>query len=227
MGLFTSDDSNKAIVIGGIPIIFPQNTVGEMTINGRGEQRIAIALPPLAELVRLGGSYKVRTSAAFAALTAIPTTVAAFSIYNGEAVGGLSYVIDRVFAVEIVADATQQNQLSVWAMINKISTVFTPVVDTLAANIRNLTGKGGAYGGKARVAVGATVVDDGWMPIGQTQPGTAAIAGAIWRTSEIPTDGEYVVRPGSQFNLHCAKAAATASQMHIGIRYHEVQLDLG
>lgn len=228
MGLLdNSNAGTPAIVSGTAPVDFPFNTIGQITVTRLGELRVAQALPFIADIVRRGKSYKVRTAAAFAALTAIPTTVAALSIYNGELAGGLSYVIDRVFAVEIVVDATQQNELAIFGMINKVSTVFTPVVDTLSANIRNLTGKGGNYNGNARVAVGGTVVDDGWMPLGNSAIGAATVAGGAWRNTDIILDGEYIVRPGAQFSLHCAKIAATAAQIHIGIRYHEVQLDLG
>src|SRR5712671_6175513 len=103
-GLFGQDNSNEGIVIGTTPIIYPDNTSGQMTINGKGDQRIAQSLPELTEIVRFGRSFGVRTSAGIAALTSIPTTTAAFSIYNGEvpAVGAASYAIDSIFTVEIV-----------------------------------------------------------------------------------------------------------------------------
>lgn len=232
MGLFSNDgEALTSVVIGGTPVIFPDNTVGQNTINGRGDARVAQALPELTELVRMGRSYGVRAAAGIAALTAIPTTAAMISIFNGESLAGIvpaaSYAIDSVFTVEIVTDAVQQDYTSVWAMLNKASTVFTPVVDTLSASLRNLSGKGGAYGGAARIGVGAVVVDDGWLPLGNPSSFATAFAGALWRVTDIPVKGLYHVRPGAQFNLHCTKVAAAALQIVIGFRFHEVVVTNG
>lgn len=223
-GLFGQDNSNEGIVIGTTPIIYPDNTSGQMTINGKGDQRIAQSLPELTEILRFGKSYGVRTSAGIAALVAIPTTTAAFSIYNGEApgVGAASYAIDSIFTVEIVTDATQQDYTSIWVMMNPQSSAFTPVIDTLASSARNLSGKAGAYAGAARIGVSATVVDNGWLPIGNPSAFATAFAGALWRVTDIPIKGLYHVRPGAQFNIHATKVAAAALQLHFGVRWHEV-----
>jgi hypothetical protein len=224
MGLFDSS-SNEAIVIGGTPILFPQNTLGQLTINNSGAQRFVNSLPSMADLVRMGKSYVVRATTGLNPLTALPTTVAGLTIYNGEAAGGPSYIIDSVFAIEGVLDATQQNQLAILGMVNKTPAAIP--TDTLAAVIRNLSGKAGVYPGAAKVAAGATVVDEGWMPLGNSVPGAATVAGGLWRTTDIKLDGLYIVRPMSTFSLHATKVAATAAQVFLGIRFHEVQLDLG
>jgi hypothetical protein len=228
-GLFGNDSSNQAIVIGNAPIQFPQNIVGEMTIDGGGRQRIVQSLPPLADLVRLGKSYAVQSSSAIAALTAVPTTVAAISLYNGETpavnAAAVCYVIDKITAVEIVVDATQQNELAVFAMLNKTDDGFTPATVSLLP--KSLSGKPGAYGGAARCNAGVTVINNGWFALGNSSPSASAVAGGAWRVTDIPINGLYIVRPGAQFNVHGSKIAATASQILFGIFYHEIALDLG
>lgn len=227
-GLFDTS-SNPAIVLGRNDIEFPEATSGEMTVNRGGMQRVAQALPERAEIVRMGKSYVVRATAGIAPLTALPTTAAAFSIYNGEqdaAQGGISYIIDSVFAIEGVTDATQQNHMSIFGLISKAPVATIPT-DTLASTIRNLSGKGGVYGGLARVAAAAAVVDEGWMPIGSSVASNTAFAGALWRITDIPINGLYIVRPKSMFSLHSVKFAATALQVFFGVRYHEKPLDLG
>lgn len=228
-GLFDSNNGNQAIVIGRNDVEFPESSIGEMTINRGGMQRVAQALPPNVEIVRMGKSYVVRATTGLAALTALPTVTAGLSLYNGEAIvggAGVGYIIDSVFCLEGVTDATQQDYTAIMAMISK-SPVATLPVDTLSPVIRNLSGKGGVYGGLARVAAGATVLDEGWMPVGNPSVFATAFAGALWKTTDIPLNGLYVVRPGAMFNLHVIKLVGAALQNFLGIRYHEKVMDFG
>ena len=57
--------------------------------NPRGDQLVAQSLPSYAELVRLGNTWSMRTAtaSAFNAVAALPTTLAAAILYNGEAAG--------------------------------------------------------------------------------------------------------------------------------------------
>jgi hypothetical protein len=191
----------------------------QVILNNRGDQLVAQGLPELTELVRLGDSWAV-LSAVTAALTAVPTTVAGHSLFDNEPATGKSYAIDSFGALEVVTDATQQNSLALFAMMSTVGSVAAPTDAALTRS--SMSGR--AYGGKARTVAGGTVVDNGWQPHGPSAPGATAFAGAVWRVHEAMVRGLYLVTPGGQFNVACAKTVATASQIRYFIRWHETQL---
>jgi hypothetical protein len=199
---------------------YPENREDEqLVINTRGDMSMAQGLPELTELVRMGDSWQV-LSAAAAALTAVPTTAAGLSLWNGEPGQGKSYAIDSIGCVEIVTDATQQNSLALFSMVSRA--VITPPVDA-ALTIGGLSGK--IYGGKARTVAGATTLaTDVWIPNAPSSPGATAFAGGVWRVHEASLRGLYLVPPGWQFNIAAAKTVATAAQLRYYIRWHEVQI---
>lgn len=200
---------------------YPENREDEQFhLNSRGDQLVALALPERTEIVRMGDSYQVMTSTAIAALTAVPTTTGGLNLWNGEQANGKSYVIDRVQATEIVVDATQSNMTAVFAQLVR-PPVATPT--DAALTIRSLSGRN-AYAGRGRTTVNAAVTNDGWFPIGTSAPAATAAAGSAWKVVDIPLNGIYIVPPGAQFCVHAAKVAATASQIHFSITWHEVQL---
>lgn len=198
----------------------------QAVMNNRGDLSVVLGLPPLVELVRLGGSYQIKTATAFAALTTEPTTVSGMSLHNNNADDSISFIIDSVAFWERVVDTTQQNQLAAFAMLTPVGATLPSAGTQLtsATSIKSLSGKSG-YSGKAVVRVGATVVDDGWFPMGPSGSGSAAVAGGAWRVHDFNLRGLYLVPPKSAFSVHAAKIAATASQLHAVIRFHEVQID--
>lgn len=188
-------------------------------VNPRGEQAVALGLPALTELVRLGGSWQV-LSAATAALTAVPTTTGGLSLYNGETgTASKVYAVDSIGCVEIVTDATQQNSLALFAALEPTPTVPTDGGLTKAS----LSGRAANTGTQARVAAAATVGSGVvWTPHGPSAPGATAFAGGVWRVTEAMLNGLYLVRPGAMFSIAVAKTVATASQIRYFIRWHEV-----
>ena len=201
---------------------YPENREEEQIhINNRGDQIVTEGLPPLTEIVRLGGSFQVATSAAMAPLITEPTIVAGLSVWNGEPGGGKSYIIESVACWERVVDVTQQNQLALFAM----NSIVPVTAFAGALTIRSLSGK--IYGGRARAASGISVANDGWFPVGASVAGAAAVAGGAWRVHDAPLRGLYIVPPGGLFSVHAAKIAATAAQVHFCIRCHEAQIILG
>lgn len=185
-------------------------------INTRGEALVAQALPALTELVRQGGSWQI-LSAATAALTAVPTTTAGHSLWNGESDSGSVYAIDSFGCVEIVTDATQQNSLALFAAME--AGKFTAPTDA-ALTKASLSGRPAGQT-NARTVAGATVAGV-WTPHGPSAPGATAFAGGVWRVHECTVNGLYVVRPGGLFSIAAAKTVATASQIRYFIRWHEV-----
>ena len=194
----------------------------QLIINNRGDLVVTQSLPELTELVRLGDSWQVALSSGVAALTALPTTTAGLSLWNGEPATGKSYAIDSFGSWEAVIDATQADTTALFACNN-----VTPVTAPTNANlsIRSLSGK--IYGGKARTVSAATITNDGWFAHGAEAqaPLAPAVAGANWKVNEAKVRGLYLVPPGGMFNVQAVKAgAAAAAQQFFFIRYHEVQL---
>ena len=81
----------------------------QVLINNRGDHLVAQALPELTELVRLGDTWQVKLATGLAALTALPTTVAGISIYNGEPATGKCYIIEAFGSHEAVVDAVSHD----------------------------------------------------------------------------------------------------------------------
>jgi len=193
----------------------------ELGINNRGENLIVQALPELTELVRLGGSWQI-LSAATAALTAVPSTTAGHSLWNGEPDNGKCYAIDSFGCVEVVTDATQQNSLALFAAMS-VGKITAP---TDAALVKaSLSGRSAGQTTARTVAGATTLATDVWTPHEPSAPGATAFAGGVWRVHETKVRGLYLVRPGGQFNIAVAKTVATASQIRYFVRWHEVQIN--
>ena len=199
---------------------YPENDEDQqLHINNRGEQLVAQALPELTTLVSLGDSWQVASATGLAALTALPTTTAGLSLWNGEPATGKCYAIDSFGSWEAVVDATQTDVTAIFACNNK--TPVTAPTDA-ALVIRSLSGK--SYGGKARTLAGGTITNDGWFAHGTSGEMAAAAAGANWKVNEVQCRGLYLVPPGGMFNVQAVKAtAAAAAQQFFFIRFHEVQ----
>lgn len=192
----------------------------DLALTQRGDLIITQGLPPLTDVVRLGGSWQI-LGAATAALTAVPTNTAGHSLWNGESgTGAKCYVIDSFGSVEIVTDATQQNSIALFAAVEPGA--FAAPTDA-GLTKGSLSGRN-ANQTNARTVAGATVAGV-WTPHGPSTPGATAFAGAVWRVVEYEAKGLYIVRPGGLFSVAVAKSAATASQIRYFIRWHEVQLD--
>jgi hypothetical protein len=193
----------------------------QIIINNRGDQCVAQALPELTELVRMGDSWQAALATGLAALTALPTTTAGLSLWNGEPATGKCYAIDSFGSVEEVIDATQADTTAIFAM-NNVTPVTAPTA-TAGITARGVSGK--TYGGKARLVSALAVTNDGWFGHGPTAPLAPAVAGANWKTNECLVRGLYLVPPGGCFNVQAVKAgAAAAAQQFFFIRWHEVQL---
>lgn len=198
---------------------YPENREDEqLHINNRGDQIVAQGLPELTEVTRLGQSFTVITATAAAPVIAIPTTAALLSLWNGEPDNGKSYIIDSVFAVKVANDASA-SAMAMLAMLN-VGKIATAIANTLTP--RGTIGQ--VYNGTGRVAVGTTVVNDGWFPLGQNATSAPTATVSIGQAIDIPLRGLYIVRPGYQFNLSVLAAVATASSVQLGIRWHETLL---
>lgn len=190
-------------------------------IESGGSQDIVQALPPQAEIVRLGDSWQV-LGAASTGLTAVPTTAGLLTLWNGEPGNGKFYAIDSVTATKVIVDVTTNDVATVWAQVIR-PPMATPTDAALA--IRSLSGRY-TYGGRGRTVATSTTLTNRWESIGQIPNPTAAIAGGVWSQADIPLLGRFIIPPGAAFTLHASEVTATASTFRFSIRWHEIMMPL-
>jgi hypothetical protein len=199
-----------------VPQLFELQPTAAYT-NSRGETLTAQSLPERAELTRLGNSWVIRT-AAVACVTAVPTTTAPASIWNGEPAGGKSYVIDNIGWVCTTSNAAA-TMFGLLACLNVLPLASQPAsTDTLA--ISSLNGR--KYSGKAGMSHTVTVVDDNWVALGNAG-NTNALTATVGYTLWVPIEGLIIVPPGYLLNLAVIAQSTTAFGKFM-VQYHEVQL---
>lgn len=184
-----------------------------------GSLHVAQMLPPGALLTAMGESYTAITTTAVAALADEPTTAALFTLYNGEAGGGKSYIIDRIFAYQDVS-AAAESRWALWAIVQPVATTAVAADISLINNQRGVSN----YGGNAKLGVGDTVVDKGWSPWSNSLDveATGALGGAA---CSVNVAGRMVVPPTGACSLHVV-ASSVDEDFCVGFHWHEVQLDL-
>ena len=191
-------------------------------LDSEGGLLVTQGMPAGVEMSRLGSAWSAITTAPIAALVARPSTVALFTLWNGEAAGGKSYVIDRLFALALVS-GTAESRFGIWATIHPPG-MTNPGID-IARSAVNLTGNTGkTYNGQGVVGIGETVIDNGWYPWGSsvsTEPTGTLMGGQI--TTEVA--GRLIVPPSGGISLHVI-ASTTNEDFTIGASWYEVQLDL-
>jgi hypothetical protein len=193
--------------------------------NNRGDLIVAQALPQRSELVRLGGTWvaRIATASAFTYVAAWPTTRAELVLYNGEAAGGKSYIIQSAWMYGITSMAAAQPATLIGQLVPVAGTVPT---DDTAQLISSRSGKM-AYNGRAKRAVANTsagqaanlweVLATSLAPSMTTNLGAAIYADLM---------GAYIVPPGGVFAL-AGIAGTAAGTAIIGVCWSEVQLALG
>lgn len=210
------------IVRGAAAGNYPEMSRVPINANNRGDQIVVQGLPALTEVVRMGNSYQAITGTAAAALTAIPTTVALVTVWNGEPAMGRSYVIDSVFWTKIIVDTTQVEAGPTMFCMNNTANPIAAITGSLTPV--SLSGRRN-YAGLGLVGVGQTVTNNTWFPCGTTSAGIVpAIAGSGWQAADYDLRGMYIVPPAGAFSIGLAEITATASKFQLGMRWHEVQL---
>ncbi len=170
-------------------------------------------LPPEIVWTAKGYGYQSMATAAVAALVVRPTTVAMATIFNNEAAGGKYYVIERVFAHNLVGVANSAFQL--WLCVHPVG-MTKPTNDITINN--NTAGK--APGGSSAIFDnGATVVDDGWFIWGEqgqtvtvTTPGGSLLA---------EVRGRIILPPTAALSIHVT-GSTTGATFTAGVHRFEV-----
>jgi|SRR5579859_2464812 len=195
-----------------------------LLFNSRGDVLAAQSLPERSELVRLGNSWgaQIKEANAWTALITVPTTLANFSLQNGESAGGKSYLIDRVW-LKAVTSLAAANYLTLLVQVVTAGTAL--VADSANKTRYSLSGKS-AYGGKSQIAIASTAtgcVQDQWECVGgMSLPTSTTIAAAY----DVFVYGRYVIPPQASFNIN-AQEAVSGGTLICGVEWHEVQLALG
>lgn len=202
-------------------------TEQEATLTAQLELLTAAGAAPFREIVRMGRAFQVHTSAAIAAVVAIPTTAHMLALYNNEPDGGRSYVVDWVAASGVAKTAAAGQQ----QMIGNVGQVREAIPTDAALTITKLNGYGSGNDTRARTILNATAlpantgVAANWFPLGPAfgSPGAAATPGhGAWH----PVDGRIIVPPGRYFAVHVV-ADVVGSTYLAYIAWHETQLVLG
>ena len=184
-----------------------------------GNVLMAQGLSPYAEMTRKGQGWSAMNTAALAALVVRPSTVANCTLFNNEPEGGLSYIIDRAFAFNLVSTAAEARS-GLWICVHPKGLV-SPANDITARGSHS--GKAN-YGGRAIIDTAMTVTDNGWFPVGQTtdvEP-TGVLPGAVltWHA-----DGRAIVPPQCGISTQVV-SGVVGNTFTSGFAWYEVQLDL-
>ena len=157
-------------------------------------------------------------TAATAALVVRPSTLGAITIWNGEARGGKSLVIDRLFSHNLVSTAAEARS-GLWYCVHLEMT--KPVND-----ITTLRGTGDGRepdNSMVVVDVAATVLDNGWFPAGSA-------AGSVEPTGTLPggnleweAKGRLVIPPKTGFSVQVV-SSVTGNTFTSGVSWWRHQL---
>lgn len=185
--------------------------------NKFGEQLVAQGLPRYAEMTRLGQGWQVITVTGVAGLVVRPSTLSLATLFNNEAGGGKSLLIDRIFAFNLVSTAVV-GQAGLWICMHP--QITKPTADITA--IRGYTGTQG-YAGAAILDVDATVLDQGWFPVGVSQNLVNGVTpGALL---EVLAEGRFIVPPQQAISVQVV-SNVVGNTYTVGFGWYEVQLDL-
>ncbi len=167
-----------------------------------------------------GKVWRANETALQAAVLAVPTTTAAWALYNGEPKGGKWYIVLASYAIQGANGAT----LSQWGLVHQVSDraqgTAEPTDDLVtAAVVVNQKGNQGVYNGAAVISLALAVLDDRWSPIGPT----AAIVVASLSGSQlyVPHTPPSMIPPGSIHSLEMV-ASHTAITGRMGDLWAEV-----
>lgn len=200
-------------------------TVGDdqaLQATENGDLYVAQGMPPYAEITRQGGGFSAIQTAATAGLVVRPTTVSAITIWNGEAAGGKSYVIDRLFTHNLVSTAAE-TFFGIWACVHPAG--MTDPGEDVAASATNVTGNTGkVYSGLAVMAVAETIVNNGWYPWGSGQRVEAAgvLPGAH---ADVDVAGRLIVPPQGGISVQIV-SGVVGDTFTSGLSWWEMQLAL-
>ena len=201
-----------------VPTLTNEGQPAPLYVDPRGAVMVSQDLPERSAIARLGGTVIMRTDEV-ACVTAIPTTTAAHTLWNGESAGGKSYVIDRL-TWQCTTSAAAASAFALVAVVNKAAATSAPSTADTQAQTVYTTGKG--YAGKAKPSHTVTVVDDVWFPVGNSST-PSALTGTVGVSIDVDLRGMIVLAPGYVMGVSCV-AANTTAKGKLSFWFHEVQI---
>lgn len=159
-----------------------------------------------------GYGWMAMATSAVASLIVRPTTVAIITFYNNTL---KNFVIERVFAHNLVSIAN--GQFGIWLCVHPVG-MTAPTNDIV---LRNST-VGLAASAEGIFDNGATVVDNGWFPWGESQMAvTATTPGAL---AQAFIKGQIIVPPTAAISASCV-AQTAAVTVCMGLHYFSVPVN--
>ncbi len=162
----------------------------------------------IAAWVAQGRVWRANETTLAAVVTAVPTTTAGISFFNGELEGGKSYLLLAAYAIQGGTPAA----LSSWGLVHQLSHLATGTVEPAAGAllvtstvVAGLRGNQGVYGGAAVIDIGETVLDDRWAPIGNSED--TVVISLTGSQLYIPLMPPIEVPPGALYSLMGVGAA--------------------
>lgn len=200
-----------------------QGQYGEAAQNARGDLLLAQALSPCAEVARQGQTYRACQTAAVNSVTALPTTAAQVTLWNGEPDTGLSYVVHSVATVVQASSFGGAASLGLVGCLNR-GKKADPAGTLLT--IRGTAGQ--AYRGRGKVSLARSITNDGWFPLGSSGSGGAfSLAGFDMTgvTAQWFAHGVIVLLPSHMFSISVvSEPGAGLMTVRSAIRWMEVRL---
>lgn len=185
-----------------------------MATDAAGGLVVTSLFPSGAEMSRRYPSFSVCQATGTAPLVAIPTTTAAFELYNGTAaIGEESYlVIDSIFSFRLLGTAAGF-AWGLWACV--ASAKAAPTGEAL--NLGSLAGKATrallTAGDSLLVGRGTTVVANGWRPWGVANIGQVTESAVPQGTLAVDVAGRMIVPPSASLCLHAVANTATGTNV--------------
>jgi hypothetical protein len=150
----------------------------------------------------------------------VPTTAAAYALWNGEAAGGKTYVVDAVSWWQ--ASGTAGAGASLLAGVSSVVQAAAVAAGT-GTVIKSASGSSLS----SKATLGAAVTLSGapaWMAVSGNQEPTTAGVGSGQPLQIL--SGLFIVPPGFCLGLHFLAPAGTASKFSAAPMWHEIELDL-
>ncbi len=180
--------------------------------DNQKNQLIAGGNPSYMEVRRRGEGYNVLTSAAFAALTAVPTTVTRLEMYNN---GSRLAVVSDLHLWRLIGSAVGLGE-NIWAMVTTAKAIPALTAQTLFS----MSGKPSIVPtatSEMVTGIGTTIIANGWQAygvgaayLGATTPGTGF---------HVPIDGKLIIPPGTSLCLQVTASVTTAAAFHMGVTF--------
>ena len=172
--------------------------------------------------------WRSNETALAAAVTAVPTTTAGITFWNGEPEGGKSLLFLAVYAIQ----GGTPGEINSWGMVHQLSDLATGTVDPSPGAILDTSdvvvsykGNAGKYGGAVVVDIGETVLNDRWAPIGNST--NTVVISLTGTQTFFPLSPVIEAPPGAMYSLMGISAAVdvTLRMGAVWVELEQAELD--